>query len=779
MTDLWSVWGGTVEVDWSDSGLYDHSVSDVSEGLSGLRFRWGAAERSNPDRPIVDYGRGMMRLVGDQYVLGVSEMLSAVELQSRHLMRITPPNWALPIEARCTFDIGRSTAGRSSTFQLEGLGVENLTSDLDVVQPTVGVLSDSSEFVSWMLTQLGLSMLSVRSARRIYDRFRFVGRRGELVSQLAATLSTLPVPGRGGALRLHDPSMPTSSPGEISGTSVAVLASSSRLDVAHVRNQISIGSGDTSDTSEQAAVRVVQIDAPAVLGPAGEISRTVTVWDGTGRIVRAVASVDGLERLVPDEIVPDPDSDGRWLVVDEVGDDLWRINPDDPSGDLGLVGALPTGLTSSGGIGYGDGRWLVVDDSGNELWRINPDDPDDTSGDFGLVGTLPTGLTTPRGIGYGDGRWLVVDDVGDELWRINPDDPDDTSGDYGLVGALPTGLTSPGGIGYGDGRWLVVDASGNELWRINPDDPDDTSGDYGLVGALPTGLTVPRGIGYGDGRWLVVSGVAGNKLWWINPDDPDDTSGDFGLVGTLPTGLIGASGISIGPGWLASTFTWQTQTADTADETSTATATPADDDTVAVVVDVRDNILTTGPVTLTTPTGTQDHTPRGWSDRNTTEATTNPVSDPSELASIFGLRATITVAFDVTVPVTVTNQASIDVWGPRPLHISDWLRHTDTATAEAALQPIIDYLGQPRRLHTIDIAIPQPDAALDALIDTEPGNYHHIIIGDMRLPTSINTVGMVMACELTVTAAQRAALRLLLIESGGRAYSDAYSAGYG
>ena len=227
---------------------------------------------------------------------------------------------------------------------------------------------------------------------------------------------------------------------------------------------------------------------------------------------------------------------------------LGRINPDDPgdeSGDYGLVGDLPPRLTSPNGIGYGDGRWLVVEPFGDELWRINPDSPGDESGDYGLVGDLPSGLTSPNGIGYGDGRWLVVDTTGDELWRINPDSPGDESGDYGLVGSLPSGLTNPRGIGYGDGRWLVVDNTGDELWRINPDSPGDESGDYGLVGSLPSGLTNPRGIGYGDGRWLVVDST-GATLWRINPDNPGDESGDYGLVGDLPSGFTNPNGISSG-----------------------------------------------------------------------------------------------------------------------------------------------------------------------------------------------------------------------------------------
>ena len=109
------------------------------------------------------------------------------------------------------------------------------------------------------------------------------------------------------------------------------------------------------------------------------------------------------------------------------------------------LGNLPSGLTNPQGIGYGDDRWLVVDTDGDDLWRINPDNPGDTSGVYGRVGNLRSALGAPRGIGYGDDRWLVVDAAGDDLWRINPDNPGDISGDYGEVGNLPSGADEPAG----------------------------------------------------------------------------------------------------------------------------------------------------------------------------------------------------------------------------------------------------------------------------------------------------------------------------------------------
>ena len=241
----------------------------------------------------------------------------------------------------------------------------------------------------------------------------------------------------------------------------------------------------------------------------------------------------------------------RWFCTDDDGDELWRLNPDNPSdttGDFGLVGDLPSGLASPSGLAYGDGRWLCTDDDGDELWRLNPDNPGDETGDFGLVGDLPSGLNQPGGLAYGDGRWLCVDRAGNELWRLNPDNPGDETGDFGLVGDLPSGLDSPSGLAYGDGRWLCTErASDDELWRLNPDDPSDTSGDFGLVGDLPSGLASPSGLAYGDGRWLCTDDD-GDELWRLNPDNPSDMTGDFGEVGSLPSGLTTPLSIGYEPG---------------------------------------------------------------------------------------------------------------------------------------------------------------------------------------------------------------------------------------
>ena len=233
------------------------------------------------------------------------------------------------------------------------------------------------------------------------------------------------------------------------------------------------------------------------------------------------------------------------FVVDSSSVNLWRINVTNP---IGLIGVLPSGLTSPSGIALDtNGDALVVDASGSELWRINVASPSSTAGTYGLIGTLPTGLTSPTGIVLdSNGDALVVDFTGSELWRINVASPNDETGVYGLIGSLPSGLGSPHGITLDtNGDALVLDNSGDELWRINVATPNDETGDYGLIGTLPSGLTDPRGITLNSSGDVFVLDNSGDELWRINVADPDDETGVYGDIGSLPTGLGVASGIAI------------------------------------------------------------------------------------------------------------------------------------------------------------------------------------------------------------------------------------------
>ena len=181
--------------------------------------------------------------------------------------------------------------------------------------------------------------------------------------------------------------------------------------------------------------------------------------------------------------------------VDSSGDDLWLLDPADPSstvGNFGLVGSLPTGLTSPQGLASHDGGLYCVDPSDDDLWLLDPADPSSTDGNFGSVGSLPTGLFDPRGLASHDGGLYCVDSTRADLWLLDPTDPSSTVGNFGRVGALPTGLLGARGLASHDGGLYCVDSSGDDLWLLDPTDPSSTVGNFGRVGSLCRPVSPPR-----------------------------------------------------------------------------------------------------------------------------------------------------------------------------------------------------------------------------------------------------------------------------------------------
>ena len=225
-------------------------------------------------------------------------------------------------------------------------------------------------------------------------------------------------------------------------------------------------------------------------------------------------------------------------VVDNTGDELWRIDDPTNPGAAVLEGSFPSGLTAPGGIPRTAASLYVVDRTGDELWRI--DDPTNP-GAAVLVGSFPSGLTQPAGItSMPGGAQYVVDRTDDELWRI--DDRLNPAAAV-LVGSFPSGLTSPSGITLRGGALYLLDNTDDELWRI--DDPTNP-GAAVLVGSFPSGLTQPAGITSHGGALYVVD-ATGNDLWRI--DDPTNP-GAAVLEGSFPSGLTAPVGIAsrgVGP----------------------------------------------------------------------------------------------------------------------------------------------------------------------------------------------------------------------------------------
>ena len=234
--DLSVLWGGRMLVDWDDDGRYAHPASDVTDYLRGLKYLWGCAERSNPDRPVPKFGSGSATLIGERFIEGLSSVLSTDQIVSRHDFTITLPNSARPIRGRIRKDFGRAQSRRGSMFTMEGLRSEDQTEELTETQPTMDVTSDQQSFLDWAAARCNVAALIVRAAITTFGVFTFTGRRGKFVSQLAQALAALPCPDRSGGLRLHDPSMAPARVERVDGSVYAVEAASARVDINHLRN---------------------------------------------------------------------------------------------------------------------------------------------------------------------------------------------------------------------------------------------------------------------------------------------------------------------------------------------------------------------------------------------------------------------------------------------------------------------------------------------------------------------------------------------------------------
>ena len=104
---------------------------------------------------------------------------------------------------------------------------------------------------------------------------------------------------------------------------------------------------------------------------------------------------------------------------------------------------MPVALNSPQGAANHNGRLLIIDRSGDQLWRLDPTDDKALTGTIALVGTFPQGTNGMRAAtaatSHG-GRLLVADGGEGSLWNINPSSPSSTTGAYGRLGFLVSNL---------------------------------------------------------------------------------------------------------------------------------------------------------------------------------------------------------------------------------------------------------------------------------------------------------------------------------------------------
>ncbi|MDE0194537.1 MAG: fibronectin type III domain-containing protein [bacterium] len=193
----------------------------------------------------------------------------------------------------------------------------------------------------------------------------------------------------------------------------------------------------------------------------------------------------------------------------------------------------------------------------------------------------------------------------------------------------------------------------------------------------------------------------------------------------------------------------------------------------AVMVTVPWNGLTSGAVILN-PTNSVGAFPRTYVDALATIGVRN--LSPDAFASSAAAAAEMQpLSARVAVQVTASRTAgaafssrtvaaaeSVALWGPRPLVLPAWLQSAPAAT----LQSIVNSFANPRDVHVIDLAMPQPTTAATARVASlEPGQLMPVRISDPRTATDINAVCVIRSVEWRLRARTRSICRITVVET--------------
>lgn len=214
---------------------------------------------------------------------------------------------------------------------------------------------------------------------------------------------------------------------------------------------------------------------------------------------------------------------------------------DRESDSYGLVGSLPSGVSTIEGMTKFRGAlWGVnlrssTGSPQNELWKFNHLDPDDESGDFGLVRLLSSSIARPLGLAaFDDALWVISrrnSPNRNDLWRIN--DPESQSGTVVFAGNLTMGTnTIFTSLTELDGALWTN--HGRTIRKIDPQNPGSTSDGFGnQSGLIPSEIQGPPSamVGFAGALWMI--NTAGSVLGKIDPTNISNVAGDFGKVGDL------------------------------------------------------------------------------------------------------------------------------------------------------------------------------------------------------------------------------------------------------
>ena len=240
------------EVDWTDSGQYEHALADVTSAVDdNFRATLGTSRHANLDRPTIAPLRGSLTLIGPSFSPGDSLDFTPPELRRRHRFRVT---WAGTgtVEILCTGWIQEpqrrdSRAGKKRTkYRLEGFLEQRLQQHVELVHNQDN--SDTVQAQNTLTDALGEPLESYTYDATDLTIFTFDGFFGELLSKFGAVVGAFPVETKAGGLGLHSPLASGTNEPTISPPDYVVSRLQSASGVEHVRNyaQLRLGNPEIS-----------------------------------------------------------------------------------------------------------------------------------------------------------------------------------------------------------------------------------------------------------------------------------------------------------------------------------------------------------------------------------------------------------------------------------------------------------------------------------------------------------------------------------------------------
>ena len=232
--------------------------------------------------------------------------------------------------------------------------------------------------------------------------------------------------------------------------------------------------------------------------------------------------------------------DGRLLVADVAGRELWDIDPQGDDDQGVILRTFPADLSTPIAMCLHNGRLLVVDLAALTLWDVDPQGDDDQGVE---LRDLPPGLGFPGSMASFNGRLLIADNAGDELWDVDPQGDDDQGVE---LRDLPPGLNTPGGMAVAEDRLFIADSSGDELWDVDPQGDDDQGVELrDFPGSLttPTAMTAPGPIGLAGDIESAAPEITGDltvDAAGVVPLEGEIASADPEITGDLTVGELAA-----------------------------------------------------------------------------------------------------------------------------------------------------------------------------------------------------------------------------------------------